>query len=174
MIPIIIKITKVNWWPGSTPSERRETYTKVFYSEAEDYWLHYTRLHFNRGAYSRYGFRPRQGDAGGPSPYGPNERKHKSSYMFRKWKKFHHHNPLEFTGDTKKRALEIRGVRANSRRGWLVAYVPNLNRRPWCWEEYTRITGGEATSTIATGQRKLDEIVRRYRNRTTTVITGGV
>jgi len=172
MVPIFVKITEVNWWPGASAKEKRDVLTKALYAMAEDYWLHYIPEHFKRSAYSRYGYRPRQGERG--SGIGPGDKGYKSTYMWRKFQKWHHRNPLEWSGATKRSAIQVRGVNANSARSWLVAYTPNLNRKPWCWEEYKRVTQPEKVGSIRKGELKLIELMRRYKKTTRIIMNGGV
>jgi len=172
VIGIGVKLTKTNWFPGAPREVKRENIAKMFYAMAETYWTRFTKLHFTRGAYARYGYRPRQGETGADPDDAPGGKWHKKSYTYRKWQKFHHMRPLVWSGETETRATTMKDVRSNSRRGYVVTHVPTLNRLKWAWGEFTRWTPDEASTCIVKGQRKADELIKNYRSNETEVISG--
>ncbi len=69
-------------------------------------------------------------------------------YRRQKFNKQQHANPLEYTGDTKRKALSIEDIRATSRSGtvvlrdlpWYIRFSENIDRLPDMVKEITTIS----------------------------------
>ena len=73
----------------------------------EEWFEEYLPKHFGRNARSLYRYAPRSGDRG-------SGRRFRGSYQARKLRQFGHTRPLEFRGDTKRRQLRSKNIKATA------------------------------------------------------------
>jgi hypothetical protein len=109
---------------GPVPSialRKRNEIFKAGYLYLLLYWHeHFREKHFTHAGAREYGYTPRVGEAG-------SGRKFAGSYTERKLKKHGHTRPLEFSGETRRRAAQTPNVRATSKSARLRLDVPALN-----------------------------------------------
>jgi hypothetical protein len=112
----------------------------------------YRPKHFTKSGAREYGYQPRSGDPGTGGAA-----KFMQSYQGYKNRRYHHTNPLELTGESK-RATETERIVSTFRQARVIMNAKSLNFRPYMVAELTTISEAEKAALT-------DELLKVVLNR---------
>lgn len=143
---------------GATPRGLKRAYnnaSKNAWAQAGLYFhVTYRPRRFTEAHGKEAGYKPRDGES---LPFGSVD--FWKSYTGKKWKKYHHRHPLEYSGATKS-AANVATI-ASTSKGARVKYprVRVFNFRPYMQEEFRRILPAEARHIGRIYDRNLDRLL---------------